>query len=171
MAELCIIEKWAENLDEATVSRWLVSEGDEVEAGDALCEIITDKATFEYEVEIGGTVKRIYAAPRSTVPVGYVIAFIGGPDEKPPDDIEERNQRVMQEHLSAAEDSLELELDLGAVGRGRRRGGEARRRVRGTPAARKLARDRDVTLDEIAEALGISGVVSEEHVRAYLDEE
>ena len=46
MAELCIIEKWAENLDEATVSAWLVADGDDVEAGDSLCENITDKATF-----------------------------------------------------------------------------------------------------------------------------
>ncbi|MGC9318614.1 MAG: lipoyl domain-containing protein, partial [Armatimonadota bacterium] len=59
MAELAIIEKWAENLDEVTVSRWLVQEGDEVEAGDGLCEIITDKATFEYEVQSSGTVKAI----------------------------------------------------------------------------------------------------------------
>ncbi len=173
MAELCIIEKWAENLDEATVSRWLVSEGDEVQAGDPLCEIITDKATFEYEAESDGIVQQIYARPRSTVPVGYVIAFIGTPDEEPPDDIPERNERVMQEHMSAAEEELDLDLDLDEIGRGRR--GESRerklRRVRGTPAARKLARDLDVTLDEVAEAMGGSGVVTEDDVRAYAGED
>lgn len=173
MAELCIIEKWAENLDEATVSRWLVAEGDEVEAGDALCEIITDKATFEYEAESRGTLKRIYAAPGSTVPVGYVIAFIGGPGEEPPADVEERNGRAMEEHMSAATEELDLDLDLSAIGRGSRRGRRERRKgqVRGTPAARNLAQDRDVTLEEVAQARSISGVVNEEDVRAYLKEQ
>ncbi|NLO07006.1 MAG: hypothetical protein GX131_14360 [candidate division WS1 bacterium] len=174
MADLCIIEKWAENLNEATVSRWLVEEGDEVLAGDALCEIITDKATFEYEAERDGIVKAIYCPPRSTVPVGFVIAFIGGPDEEPPADVRERNEALMAEHRAAAveELDLDLDLDLGAV-RGKR---ERRRRgedsaVRGTPAARKLARDRDVTLEEVATALGIKGVVSEEDVRRFVGEE
>ena len=170
MGELCIIEKWAENLDEATVSRWLVEEGDDVEAGDALCEIITDKATFEYEAESNGVLRRIYASPRSTVPVGYIIAFIGGPGEEPPDDIEERNERVMSEHMSAAGDEIELQIDLGALGRRRRRG-EDGTRVRGTPAARKLARERDLSLEDVATALGVSGVVTEQHVREFMNEE
>ncbi len=170
MAELCIIEKWAENLDEATISQWLVAEGDEVLAGDGICEIITDKAAFEYELETDGTVKRIYAPPRSTVPVGYVIAFIGGPDDEPPDDIEERNERVMEEHLRAAEDDLELDLEI-SIPRGgrreRRHSSDGERRVRGTPAARRLAAELEVSLEEVAAALDVSGVVSEDDVRAF----
>jgi len=171
MGELCIIEKWAENLDEATVSRWLVEEGDEVIAGDGICEIITDKATFEYEVETDGIVKAIYAAPRSTVPVGYVIAFIGDGDEQPPDDIEERNERVMQEHLSAAEEELDLDLDLDLPRGGKRqrqRKADRKRRVRGTPAARALAATHEVSLEEVAEAMDVSGVVNEDDVRRYV---
>ena len=170
MAELCIIEKWAENLDEATVSQWLVADGDEVLAGDGICEIITDKAAFEYENETSGTVKRIYVPPRSTVPVGYVIAFIGGPDEEPPDDIEERNARVMEDHVRAAEDDLDLDLEINVPRggrRGRRRGSDGERRVRGTPAARKLAAKLKVSLEEVAEALEVEGVVSEDDVRAF----
>ncbi len=172
MAELVMIEKWAENLDEATVGQWLVSEGDEVEAGDGLCEIITDKATFEYEAETSGTVKAIYAAPRSTVPVGYIIAFIGGEDEEPPDDIERRNAKVMDEHRAASQEEFELELDLqDRLPQKSRRPQERSKKVRGTPAARKLARDRDVSLEEVAEALDLHGVVTEEHVRRFVGEE
>jgi len=167
MAELCIIEKWAENLDEATVNRWLVSEGAEVGPGDFVCEIITDKATFEYEVEIGGIVKAIYCPPRSTVPVGYVIAFIGAEDEQPPEDIEERNAALMQEHRARAEAELDLDLELPASveARGGREG-----RVRATPAARRLAREQDVSIEQVAEALGLEGVVGEENVRRYLEQ-
>lgn len=171
MGELCIIEKWAENLDEATVSRWLVSEGDEVIAGDGICEIITDKATFEYEAETDGIVKRIYAPPRSTVPVGYVIAFIGDADEEPPSDIEQRNDRVMEEHASATEDELDLDLDLDlprGARRQRSRKADRKRRVRGTPAARRLASENRVSLEEVAEAMDVSGVVNEDDIRRYV---
>ncbi|MGI5817663.1 MAG: biotin/lipoyl-containing protein [Armatimonadota bacterium] len=171
MGELCIIEKWAENLDEATVSRWLVDEGDEVVAGDGICEIITDKATFEYEAEVSGFVKAIYAPPRSTVPVGYVIAFIGDADEDPPDDIEERNRRVMEDHASSTEDDLDLELELDLPRGGSRelkRRGDRKRRVRGTPAARRVAAEFEVSLEEVAEAMDVSGVVNEDDVRRYV---
>jgi len=173
MADLIMIEKWAENLDEATVSRWLVEVGDAVESGDGLCEIITDKATFEYEVERAGVVRAIYAPPRSTVPVGYVIAFIGAPGEQPPADIEERNRLLMEAHRQAAEAELELEIDLLARGSRRERRAPAPRprEARGTPAARHLARDRDVTLEEVATALRKSGVITEEDVRRFLGEE
>lgn len=167
-----MIEKWAENLDEATVSRWVVAAGEEVEAGDVLCEIITDKATFEYEAERDGVVKALYCPARSTVPVGYVIAFIGDADEEPPEDIERMNQQVMDEHRAAAEEELELDLEIDRPRERRRRGKSGdQRRVRGTPAARRLARDRDLSLQDVAEALDVRGVVNEEHVRTYLDEE
>lgn len=167
MAELCIIEKWAENLDEATVSAWLVEVGDEVASGDSLCEIITDKATFEYEISRAGTVKAIYCPPRSTVPVGYVIAFIGGPDEEPPPNIEAENATLLEEYRASGEADLDLELDLPATigARSSGRGG----RPRATPAARRLARENDLSIEQVAEGLGVEGVVGEDDVRRYLD--
>lgn len=167
MAELAIIAKWAENLDEATIGRWLVSEGDVVESGDSLCEIITDKATFEYEVDRGGIVKRIYAPPRSVVPVGYVIAFIGAEDEEPPPEIEAQNRRRLEEHRAVTAAELELDLSLPTRGRRERRAGGAT--VRGTPAAKRLAAEHGVELTAIAEVLGKTGVIAEEDVRAYLE--
>ena len=164
MAELCTIEKWAENLDEATVNQWLVAVGDAVELGDSLCEIITDKATFEYEVEVGGILKAIYCPPRSTVPVGYVIAFISDDDQEPPAGIEEQNAALMEEHLARAEAELELDLDLPAAIKVRGPG-----RVRATPAARRLARESDVTIEQVAEALSTDGVVGEDDVRRHLE--
>lgn len=169
MAELCIIEKWAENLDEATVSAWLVAVGDAVEPGDSLCEIITDKATFEYEIERAGTVRAIYCSPRSTVPVGYVIAFIGAPDEEPPPGIEAENAALLEEYRVSGEVELDLDLDLDMpVKIGGRSGGRGGR-PRATPAARRLARENDLSIEQIVERLGVEGVVGEDDVRRYLD--
>ena len=98
MGQLIRIEKWAANLDEVTLSGWLAQPGDKLAAGEPLCEIITDKLTFEYEAPEGGILHRTYCSAGSTVPVGYIIAFLGQPDEALPDDVEERNAAVMRQY-------------------------------------------------------------------------
>lgn len=64
-------------MEEGTLAKWLVSEGDEVRAGDLLAEIETDKATMEVEAADEGTIGRILV-PDGTegVPVGAVIAIL-----------------------------------------------------------------------------------------------
>jgi len=166
MGDLIIIEKWAENLEEVTVNRWLRREGEPVEVGDSLCEIITDKATFEYEIEAPGVLYAIYAPPKSTVPVGYVIAFIGAPGEEPPEGIEEQNSALLAEHRRQSELEMDLEIDLPAAVSGPSGGLP---RVRATPAGRRLARQHDVKIEDVAEALGVEGVVGEDEVQQYLD--
>ena len=69
-------------MEEGTLSKWLVSEGDTVAAGDLLAEIETDKATMEFEAVDEGVVSKI-VVPAGTegVKVGAVIALIGGEGE------------------------------------------------------------------------------------------
>ena len=112
MGELIVIEKWAENLDEVTVNEWLVADGASFQEGDSLCEIITDKATFEYELDRDATLIKTYCKAKSVVPVGYIIGFIGEPGEVPPDDIETRNARLLAEHQAKA--ALDIGLELAA---------------------------------------------------------
>ena len=70
-------------MEEGTLAKWLVSEGDTVAAGDLLAEIETDKATMEFEAVDEGVVSRI-VVPAGTegVKVGAVIALIGGEGEE-----------------------------------------------------------------------------------------
>jgi pyruvate dehydrogenase E2 component (dihydrolipoamide acetyltransferase) len=64
-------------MEEGTLAKWLVKEGDTVSSGDILAEIETDKATMEFEAVDEGTVARILV-PEGTdeVKVGTVIALI-----------------------------------------------------------------------------------------------
>ena len=66
-------------MEEGTLAKWLVKEGDEVRAGDLLAEIETDKATMEFEAVDEGTIASI-AVPAGTegVKVGTVIATLDG---------------------------------------------------------------------------------------------
>ena len=69
-------------MEEGTLAKWLVKEGDVVAAGDLLAEIETDKATMEFEAVDEGTIARILVAEGTDeVKVGTVIALIAGEGE------------------------------------------------------------------------------------------
>ena len=69
-------------MEEGTLAKWLVKEGDAVRSGDILAEIETDKATMEFEAVDEGTVYRILIAEGTDgVKVGAVIALIAGEGE------------------------------------------------------------------------------------------
>ncbi|MCZ8172227.1 MAG: pyruvate dehydrogenase complex E1 component subunit beta [Brevundimonas sp.] len=66
-------------MEEGTLAKWLVKEGDEVKSGDILAEIETDKATMEFEAVDEGVIGQILVAEGTEgVKVGTVIAVIGG---------------------------------------------------------------------------------------------
>jgi len=69
-------------MEEGTLAKWLVKEGDEVTSGTVLAEIETDKATMEFESIDEGTVGKILV-PEGTenVKVGTVIATLAGEGE------------------------------------------------------------------------------------------
>jgi pyruvate dehydrogenase E1 component beta subunit len=71
-------------MEEGTLAKWLVKEGDTVKPGDVLAEIETDKATMELEADDGGVVTTLHvAAGTEGVKVGTLIATIAGEDDAP----------------------------------------------------------------------------------------
>ena len=69
-------------MEEGTLAKWLVKEGDTVSAGDVLAEIETDKATMEFESIDEGTVNKILVPEGAeNVKVGTVIAVLAGEGE------------------------------------------------------------------------------------------
>ena len=165
MGYLVLIEKWAANLDEVTVNRWLKQEREPVEAGQSLCEIITEKVTFEYEVPEDGILRKTYCNEGSTVPVGYAIAFVGALDEPLPEGIEQQNAQLMEEYRQKPDLALDLDIALPTIPAPMSQG-----RLRATPAARHLAREASVELAEVAQGLGEDRPLSEVYIRAYLED-
>ena len=69
-------------MEEGTLAKWLVKEGDTVKSGDLLAEIETDKATMEFEAVDEGVITKILVAEGTDeVKVGTVIALIGAEGE------------------------------------------------------------------------------------------
>nr|WP_294850846.1 pyruvate dehydrogenase complex E1 component subunit beta [uncultured Sphingomonas sp.] len=94
-------------MEEGTLAKWLVKEGDEVRAGDILAEIETDKATMEFEAVDEGTISKILV-PEGTdgVKVGAVIALMGGDGTEaaaPVAVVESPSLPVSEDHSAVAE--------------------------------------------------------------------
>jgi pyruvate dehydrogenase E2 component (dihydrolipoamide acetyltransferase) len=71
-------------MEEGTLAKWLVKEGDTVRSGDLMAEIETDKATMEFEAVDEGVIAKILVAEGSdNVKVGTVIAILAGEGEDP----------------------------------------------------------------------------------------
>ncbi|HEX4693831.1 pyruvate dehydrogenase complex E1 component subunit beta [Sphingomonas sp.] len=69
-------------MEEGTLAKWLVKEGDTVKSGDIMAEIETDKATMEFEAVDEGTIAQILVAEGSdNVKVGTVIATLAAEGE------------------------------------------------------------------------------------------
>src|ERR671939_1527670 len=94
-----IMPKMGDAMEEGTLIKWLKSEGDEVQEGDPIAEIETDKASMEIEAEDSGTLAQLIASEGDDIPVGEAIAFIQGEGEEVP----ERDGRAEAEAEEAEE--------------------------------------------------------------------
>src|SRR4051812_39582606 len=72
----------SDSMEEGTVLKWLVAEGDEVERGQPIAEIETDKANMTYESDTTGVVLELVASEGDTLAVGEVIARVGEASER-----------------------------------------------------------------------------------------
>ncbi len=84
MATEIVMPRQGQSVEACTVVRWLKQPGESVAAGELLCEIETDKASFEVESTAAGTVLAHYAAEGEEVPVLAPIAAVGEPGEQAP---------------------------------------------------------------------------------------
>jgi pyruvate dehydrogenase E2 component (dihydrolipoamide acetyltransferase) len=122
-------------MEEGTILKWLKADGDQVERGEELVEIETDKATMPYEADTSGTL-HIIAAEGDTLPIGQTIATIGeaSPAAAAP-------AAVAPAEAEAAPTPAPTPTGNGAAPPGER--------VKASPIARRIARDRGVDLQGV----------------------
>ena len=83
MAEFKVImPKLGESIQEATITKWFIKEGDKVEEDDLLLEVATDKVDSEIPSPVEGKVLKILYPESTLLPVGEVIALIQLADEE-----------------------------------------------------------------------------------------
>ncbi len=88
-----VMPKMGESIEEATITKWFVKEGDKVVEDDVLLEIATDKVDSEIPSPVEGVIKKILYQQDDTIAVGTVIAIIDL-DGTSSDDIPEPESKV-----------------------------------------------------------------------------
>jgi dihydrolipoamide dehydrogenase len=107
MATEVLMPRQGQSVESCIIIEWKVAEGDVVTTGQALCEVETDKATFEVEATADGTVLGIFYPADADVDVLKVIAVIGAPGEdisamRPADAVEAAPAPKAEEPAKAA---------------------------------------------------------------------
>lgn len=85
--------KLGESVQEATITKWFVKEGDRIEEDEPLFEVATDKVDSEIPSPVDGIIKKIFYPLNALVPVGEIVAIIITED----DDSSEQNTEVVAE--------------------------------------------------------------------------
>jgi pyruvate dehydrogenase E2 component (dihydrolipoamide acetyltransferase) len=85
VASEIVMPRLSDSMEEGTILKWLVSEGDAIAEGQPLVEVETDKAVVPVEAESAGEMLRIMVGEGTSVPVGAPIAMLGEPGEALPE--------------------------------------------------------------------------------------
>jgi pyruvate dehydrogenase E2 component (dihydrolipoamide acetyltransferase) len=162
MAEFKLPEL-GENIEEAEVIRLLISEGDEIQADQAVMEVESDKAATSLPCPLAGKVARIHVAEGETIRVGQTLLSVEekeAAEESPSSDGEEQPPEDGQEHEPGEEAPA-----VGADGKasGSQQSGDRGLPVPAGPATRKRARELGVQLEEV-QGTGPGGRIVREDV-------
>jgi pyruvate dehydrogenase E2 component (dihydrolipoyllysine-residue acetyltransferase) len=174
MATEIKLPRLGQGMESGTIVKWLKSEGESVEKGEPLYELDTDKVTQEVEADASGVLLRI-AVQEGEVEVGRTIAIVGEAGEDVPepeaakvDDAPQeegspgpaREQEREQGRQASASDEAVTEIREPAAARAN--GG----RIKASPLARRIARERGIDLSAIAGTGPEGRVVAEDVERA-----
>jgi pyruvate dehydrogenase E2 component (dihydrolipoamide acetyltransferase) len=166
MADL-VMPRLSDSMEEGTILQWLKQLGDEVAVGDELVEIETDKANMAYESDIAGTLVEILAKEGETLPIGTPIARIGdsgegsegsaagpvGAGDPPPPAVAKASSGAVPPTPPPAEEGAEADeissREAESEGPDVSELGEHGDRVKASPVARRMAREKGLELSAI----------------------
>ncbi len=150
-----VMPRLSDSMEEGTILTWLKQVGDEVAVGEELVEIETDKANMAYEADVAGTLTEILAQEGETLPIGSPIAVIGGdgegrePSSAGPVAAGDPPPAAAAKASSPAGPPTAPPMDDGSDARRTTAGLEDGGRVKASPLARRLAKERGVELGSL----------------------
>ena len=161
MANEIIMPKLGVDMQEGEILEWKKAEGDEVNEGDILLEIMSDKTNMEIEAEDSGVLLKIVHPAGDVVAVTEIIGYIGAEGETLVDSVGEKHV----EQSASAQEAKVQPLQASTAPAISQKTSETGK-VRATPAARKLARERGIDLEKITGS-GENGRIHKENVEQF----
>jgi len=143
MVTKVVMPRLSLTMKEGTVGTWYKKEGENVEKGEPIVEVFSEKATYDLEAPASGILRKIIVQENDEAPVDAVLAVITAPDES----------------FSEAEISAEMPKPVEGV----------EKRVLASPAAKRLAREHETDLS-LVKGSGPEGRIGEEDVRRFIEE-
>ena len=159
------------DMREGTVVRWLKAEGDEVNVGEPIAEIETDKAVVEFESTAAGVLSKVLVQEGTSVPVGDPIGIISAAGEETPEPAEAMDEPVAEEadapvaeappppaepiEPAPAPEPPQAEAQVLDAGE-----------VRASPVARRIAQERGIDLSQVP-GTGPGGRITREDVLSF----
>ena len=144
MPTTVVMPRLSLTMKEGTVGKWYKKEGDTVEKGEPIVEVVSEKATYDLEASSSGIIRKILVEEGVDAPVNAVLAIIGTRDET----ISEIEAQV--EVLETAETDGE-------------------KRVVASPAAKRLAREQGIDLSTL-HGSGPEGRITEDDVSRVIEQ-
>jgi len=182
MSSQVTLPRLGQGMESGTIVRWLKSEGDQVEKGDALYELDTEKVTQEVEADQSGVLLKILAGEGEEIEVGKAIAVIGEEgedisaesDDSAEGEAEDPTKVTEEEQAEEGEPAPEREAERERVREADETAPEPQvpeqrgdgGRLKASPLARRIAKERGIDL-KLLRGTGPEGrIVAEDVERA-----
>jgi len=169
MAIVVNMPRLSDTMEEGVVAKWLTSVGDNIEEGDILAEIETDKATMEFESFNEGTLLHIGVKEGETAAVDTLLAIIGdkgedissllsdsaATEETKPEEKKTEEAPKKVEAVEPVTETVETKTVSNASGR-----------IFASPLAKKIASDKGINLADL-HGSGDNGRITKKDVENY----
>ncbi len=143
MSKEFVMPKLGMTMEEGTITKWLKKEGDKVEKGEPIVEVMTDKVNMEVESPYDGTLLKIVAKEGDVVPILQPIAIIGEEGEE---------IKAVEPKIEEKEEGAKVEEEV----------------IKASPAAKRLAKEAGIDLSLI-KGTGPDGRIVEKDVLEYIE--
>ncbi len=162
--------KLGESVQEATITKWFVKEGDRIEEDDSLFEVATDKVDSEIPSPVEGIITKIFYPESSLVPVGKIVAIIkieGDDDDQPAKPIEESQITNVPETVVESQKNI---VTVAEVAAGSKKS-EAKSGRFYSPLVLSIANTENISFEEMESISGSgqNGRVQKNDILKYLE--
>lgn len=154
MVTKIVMPRLSLTMKEGTVVEWFKKEGDTVQKGEPLVEVLSEKVTYDVEAPASGILRKILAEEGMNVPVDQAVGVIAAADEvlAETDMVQAPVSGVKEEQIVDARPEVRVEPES--------------ERVLASPAAKRLAKELSVDLSKVT-GTGPEGRIVEEDVKRF----
>lgn len=153
MVTRIVMPRLSLTMKEGTVVQWFKNEGDSIQKGEPLVEVLSEKVTYDVEAPESGILRKILSVEGLSVPVDQAIGVIAAADESLEEIsiIEPKPARAMETAASVSPQA------------------EVAERVPASPAAKRLARELGIDLSQVR-GTGPEGRIAEDDIKRFAEQ-